>query len=92
MKTLLQNLYWGNIEPYEQFQIKTEEQIALQKKQFAEYDAFEKKLSEIDNELLISFRKIHEQLFLDLPYEHESVFVCGFRLGARIMMEVMEII
>ncbi len=76
--------------PYERFQPITEEYKNQRKKQYREYEAFESKLRELDETLLPSFQKLYDQLFLDIPIEQESAFICGFRMGARIMMEIME--
>ena len=87
---LLQDLYRGNLTPIEQFQPITEEYKEQRKKQYREYEECKKKLKALDTSLLLDFQELYDQLYFDIPFEQESVFVYGFRIGARIMLEIME--
>ena len=87
MNKILQDLYDGKIYPAEQYRPLIEEYEILQKKQFEHYEGFIKKIgSPLDKE----FEKIMDEQLETLPIELSEMFIDGFRLGARMMVEVFE--
>ena len=90
MKSILHDLYYGNIQPSEQFKPISSEQRKRLLEQNDKYHSFEKKLNETDQSLFPLFFELYNDLFLTVPYEDESAFICGFRMGVRIMIESMQ--
>ena len=84
-KTLL-DLYYGKIAPAEQYQPIMEELIALQKEHYRHYDEFIKKLGSPLNE---EFESIMDEQLEILPFDFSQTFIDGFRLGARMMIEIL---
>lgn len=86
MKTILEELYAGNIYPDELIISKDPEYCPLNQKISDTLEMWKKKLSEDDYKLL--------EALLDLRCELSSMeasesFMYGFRLGAVIMIEVL---
>lgn len=86
MKTILEELYDGNIYPDELIISKDPEYRPLNQKISDTLEMWKKKLSENDYKLL--------EALLDLRCESSSMeasasFMYGFRLGAVIMIEVL---
>lgn len=87
MDKILQALYDGEIYPAEQYRPMIEEYIVQHKKQYQNYEDFIKKLgSPLDKE----FIKIMDEQLNAIPLELSEMFIDGFRLGARMMIEVFE--
>lgn len=87
MDKILQALYGGEIYPAEQYRPMLEQYIALRKKQYQHYDDFIKRLgSPLDKE----FIQIMDGQLDAVPLELSEMFIDGFRLGARMMIEVFE--
>ena len=87
MDRILQALYDGKIYPAEQFRPMIEEFKILQEKKREHYENFIKKLnSPLDEE----FDNIMDEQLDTLPLELRERFIDGFRLGARMMVEVFE--
>ena len=87
MDKILQALYGGEIYPAEQFRPMLEQYIALRKKQYQNYEDFIKRLgSPLDEE----FIRIMDGQLDAVPLELSEMFIDGFRLGARMMIEVFE--
>lgn len=87
MNKILQDLYDGEIYPAEQYLPKIEEYKIIRKKQYTHYKDFIKKIgSPLDKE----FEKIMDEQLELLPIEFSEMFIDGFRLGARMMVEVFE--
>lgn len=84
-KTLL-DLYYGRIAPAEQYEPLIEEFSALQKKHYQHYDEFVKKLG---NPLNKEFESIMDEQLEVLPFDFSQTFIDGFRLGAKMMMEIL---
>ncbi len=86
MKSILEELWYGNIHPQEDDPYNTSKLKKLSKNTTSHFEKLDETLSDEQKELL-------EQLmssYLDFNSLSESViFTCGFRLGARIMLEVM---
>jgi len=86
MYTTLKDLYYGNIRPSE--------------KQFLRDTPFDKAmntLADSEQRLMKLLEGEEKKLLLDMSSAHSEIsgvtamesFVCGFRLGARIMLEIM---
>lgn len=87
MDRILQALYDGKIYPAEQFRPMIEEFKILQEKKREHYENFIKKLSSpLDEE----FDNIMDEQLDTLPLELREMFIDGFRLGARMMVEIFE--
>lgn len=87
MDTILKQLYNGEIYPCEQYRPVMEEYKAMRKKQMENYDIFIKKLS---SPLDMEFIRIMEEQLDTLPLDFFQMFTDGFRLGAKMMIEVLE--
>ena len=82
----LQDLYNGKIAPVEQYKPLIEEFSALQKKHYQHYDEFMEKIgSPLDKE----FESIMDEQLDILPFDFSQTFIDGFRLGAKMMMEIL---
>jgi len=87
MDKILQALYDGEIYPAEQYRPMIEEYTVLRKKQYQKYEDFIKKIgSPLDEE----FIKIMDEQLDAIPFELSEMFIDGFRLGARMMIEIFE--
>lgn len=87
MDNVLQTLYNGEIFPANQYIPQWEEYKALQEKQYQRYADF---VSKLDPPLDREFKQIIDEQFDLLPYEWSQMFIDGFRLGAKMMIEVYE--
>ena len=87
MDKILQALYDGKIYPAEQYRPIIEEYTTLRKKHYQNYGYFIKKLgSPLDKE----FIQIMDEQLDAVPFELSEMFIDGFRLGARMIIEVIE--
>lgn len=87
MSTLLQQLYNGEIFPAEQYRPILEEYRLMRKKHMENYDSFIQKLgSPLDKE----FIKIMDEQLETLPLDFYQMFSNGFKLGAKMMIEVFD--
>lgn len=90
MKTILQQLYDGNLCPVEHFRPKIEEYQALQRKHYRRYKKFNKKLKKLSPTLHEQFVMVIEEQLTEISSETYDAFIDGFKLGAKMMMEVLE--
>lgn len=90
MKSILQRLYDGEIFPAEQIRVTTEEYQAMRRKHYEHYDDFSKQLKELNPQLGEKFVKIMDEQFDAVPLEIATTFIEGFRLGARMIIEVYQ--
>lgn len=90
MKTILQQLYDGNLCPANQFHPKIKEYQAIQKKHYHRYKKFNKKLKKLSPALHEQFITIIDEQSSEIPFETYDAFIDGFKLGAKMMMEVLE--
>ena len=90
MDTILQQLYDGKIFPAEQYRPTVEEYKKLYKKHYQHYEDFIKELSQMQKPLDTRFVEIMDEQLDTIPYEISNMFIDGFRLGARMMIEVFE--
>ena len=87
MDTILQQLYDGKIFPAEQYRPTVEEYKKLYKKHYQHYEDFIKELSQLQKPLDTRFVEIMDEQLDTIPYEISNMFIDGFRLGARMMIE-----
>jgi hypothetical protein len=87
MDKILRALYDGKIFPAEQYRPVIKEYIALWKKHYQSYENFVKRL---DSPLDKEFIRIMDEQIDTIPLELSEMFIDGFRLGARMMIEVFE--
>ena len=86
MNTLLQQLYNGEIYPAEQYRPVLEEYKVMRKKHMENYDNFVEKL---DSSLKMEFISIMDEQLDTLPLDFYQMFSDGFKLGAKMMIEVL---
>ena len=87
MSKILEDLYEGRVYPSEQYQPITEHYKHLRKEQQKHYDDFKKK---IDSSLIEEFDDIIDEQCNAIPIELSEMFIYGFRLGAKMMMEILQ--
>lgn len=90
MKTILRQLYDGELFPAEQFHPKTKEYKQLWEKNFTHYEDFTAKLKKLNPDLSREFEKIMDEQLAAIPLDFYEMFVDGFRLGARMAIEIYE--
>lgn len=87
MSDILEDLYYGNVCPSEDYmkllQDRNQSTREEQKEQFASFR------SSLSKEQSALFQKLMDLQLQALPMEHAAVFASGFRLGAQIMLEVL---
>jgi len=88
MKSILQELYEDGINPSENPKKILAERQRLKKEHFALHEALLETLSEKQAK---QFTTLWDQLFEDFRYSDCESFIYGFQLGARIMLEVMNL-
>ena len=87
MKKALKDLWYGNISPSEERYIDE----TVHKKLTAQYFAYEEKLKTILSQEALDIVEKKEDILSQISSYHESeAFISGFRLGAKIMLEVLE--
>ncbi len=90
MNNILSALYNGKIFPAEQYHPKSKEYRKIQKEQYRRYEDFIKALRKLNPPLDKRFIQIMDEQFDLMPFEFSEMFIDGFRLGARIMLEVFQ--
>lgn len=88
MKNILYELYAGNISPWEQYFPESDEYRNICKKHIQHHSDFIDILKKLDPPLHKQFIKIIDELSEATPYEFSEMFMGGFRLGVRIMIDV----
>ena len=83
MKSILTELYEGNIFPAEQYSPRSEEYRQIHQSHYKHYDNFIETLSKLEPPLDKQFIKIMDEQLDVIPYEFSEMFIDGFRLGAR---------
>lgn len=87
MDKILQALYSGKIYPQEQYRPMIEEYSNLMKKNYQNYQDFIKKIGSPHDE---EFIRIMDEQLTAVPFELSEMFIDGFRLGARMMIEIFD--
>lgn len=90
MKSLLLQLYGGEIFPAEQYTPKTEEYRKLRREHCKHYEDFIKQLKVLDPPLDKRFIEIMDEQLDVFPLEMSEMFIDGFCLGARMMIEIYQ--
>ena len=90
MQELLKQLYDGEIYPAEQYLPLMEDYKKLRKEQYQHYDDFVQELNKLSTPLGNRFIKIMDEQLDTVPLEFSEMFIDGFRMGARMMIEVFE--
>ena len=90
IKCILLELYEGNIFPAEQYSPRSEEYSKIHQRNYHHYDNFIVTLSKLEPPLDIQFIKIMDDQLDVIPYEFSEMFTDGFRLGARIMIDIFQ--
>ena len=85
MKSSIGELYYGNLYPFLTYKPALEETARLFKAAGGRYDRFRARLPE---EMREPFDALLEDKSAMLLSEMEESFIDGFRIGARLMMEV----
>lgn len=90
MESVLSALYHGKLCPAEQYTYRTEEYRKVHQEHYQHYDNFMQTLKELDPPLDQQFMKIMDEQLNLLPLEYSETFMDGFRLGARLMMDIFQ--
>ena len=90
MKSLLLQLYNGEIYPAEQYAPRTEEYRKLWQEQYKHHQDFNSRLKKTDPPMDKKFIEIMDEQLKAVPFEMSEMFIEGFRLGARMMIEVYQ--
>ena len=85
MKSSISELYYGNLYPFLTYKPALEETARLFKAAGGRFDRFRKRLPE---EMREPFDALLEDKSAILLSEMEESFIDGFRIGARLMLEV----
>ena len=90
MESILSALYEGKIFPAEQYSPRSEEYRKIYQEHYQHYDDFIETLSKATPPLDKRFIKIMDEQLDVIPYEFSEMFIDGFRLGARIMIDIFQ--
>ena len=90
MKSILSELYEGKIFPAEQYSPRSEEYQKIHQEHYQHYDDFIETLSKVNPPLDKKFIEIMDEQLDVIPYEFSEMFIDGFRLGARIMIDIFQ--
>lgn len=90
MKSILLKLYQGELFPSEQINVKTEEYQAMRRKHFKHYEDFSAQLKALNPPLDETFISIMDEQLDAVPLEVAGTFIEGFRLGARMIIEIYQ--
>ena len=90
MESILSALYEGKIFPAEQYSPKGEEYRKIYQEHYQHYDDFIETLSKATPPLDKRFIEIMDEQLDVIPYEFSEMFIDGFRLGARIMIDIFQ--
>lgn len=88
MKSMLYELYCNNLMPSEQYYPKSKKYRKVREKNHQRYEQFEKNLEKLDPSLDKELEEIIDDNLETISLEMSSMFIGGFKLGARIMTEV----
>ncbi len=90
MKSILLELYEGNIFPAEQYSPRNEEYRKIHQRNYQHYNNFIETLSKLDPPLDEQFINIMDEQLETIPFDFSEMFIDGFRLGARIMIDIFQ--
>ncbi len=89
MEKLIYQLYYGGFVPAEHYKPCLQEHKKLKQDQNMEVQDFYKKLDEVDSSLKKPFGRILDSQHEVLSFDIANIFTDGFKMGARLMMEIM---
>ena len=89
MSSLLEDLYYGRISPEDQFTPKFAEYQALRQEHGKHYTEFVNKLKSYNCGLEKQFLEILDEQADAIPIETAEMFIRGFRMGAKMMLEIL---
>lgn len=89
MSSILEQLYNGEIFPAEQYNPQEGECRKIYREHCRHREEFIRLLSKQEPPLNERFVEIMDELVQELPYQSADMFINGFRLGAKIMIEVL---
>lgn len=84
----MQSLYYGELLPAEQYLPRIAEFKEMRQNHYRHYEEFMDALKKLDGRLVKQFIEIMDEQFDEVPLEYAALFIDGFRLGARMMIEV----
>lgn len=90
MNSVLSDLYDGKIFPAQEYSSRSEEYRRLRRKHYSHYEDFIETLKGIEPSLDKRFIEIMDEQIETVPFEFSETFIDGFRLGARMMIEVFQ--
>ncbi|MBR1822253.1 MAG: hypothetical protein IJ769_11625 [Clostridia bacterium] len=90
MSNLIHQFYNGELIPSEYFRPKIEEYIELMRQVIGQQSDFIARLNAVDTALTSQFMEIADAMLREYPLESAEVFNQGFRLGARMMLEILQ--
>lgn len=89
MNSILEQLYNGELFPAEQ-SIEMEKHKQMRHAHYKHYEDFIEQLKTLSPPLEQRFIAIMDEQLDTFPFETTENFIYGFKLGARIMMEVLD--
>lgn len=90
METTLKQLYEGRLSPMDQYLPQDEDYIRMQNASIDHCDALAQKLKALEPALSDSFNRIVDEIYDLSTQDCSRMFIEGFRLGARMMIEVLQ--
>lgn len=90
MSNIIYQFYNGELIPSERFKPRIEKYLKSQRRIIDEQSDFIAQLNAVDAALTGQFMEIVDLMLQQYPLESAEVFDQGFRLGARMMMEIMQ--
>lgn len=85
MKSVLLQLYSGEINPSQHYIPTSQQYKSISSESFQYYEDF---LSHLDSPLKEQFLAFMDKHLGTTPYESSEMFIQGFRLGVKMMIEV----
>lgn len=89
MNSLLQDLYYGKLDPGEQFISTFTEYEKMRNVHSAHYTEFVEKLKNLDPTLIPEFLNLLDEQLDSTPLESSEIFIQGFRMGSKMMLEIL---
>ncbi len=90
MKSVLYQLYEGDLHPMEKYHSFLKEHRELLKKKHFRYDDIKEQLLQINPDLRWELEHFLEEQWEAMNWDTTQVFIDGFCLGARMMIEVYQ--
>ncbi|MBR2948851.1 MAG: hypothetical protein IKC46_03205 [Lachnospiraceae bacterium] len=89
MSSFLKDLYYGKIIPEDNFSPKFEEYKEMRQQHNEHFTDFVEKLKALDSSLPTQLLTILDEQAEAIPIETAEMFIYGFRMGAKMMLEVL---